>query len=599
VSLPILVVFALVLSASLLLIFDKIRPDLLALILLVTLGLTGLVGAQDLFSGFSRSAVITILALFIITDGLELTGATRLLGIQLRRLSGENEARSVVVVMIATAILSLAMNTIAAAAVLLPAVIGMTRQTTTLRPSKLLMPLAYGALLGGMATLFTTANLLVSASLTDKGIKPFGVLDFIPVGLPMGLAGILFMAFIGRRLLPDQGIGGQAQPPRRQGTLSETYGLSKTVSGVYVKAGSAMAGTKIAAGGWGQQLGLNVVGLSRGGTVRMAPSPNEEIIEGDVVLFTGYADQADLDNYGLVLTEEPGWTGQFVSEDVGLLEVVLSPRASLAGKTLREIHFRDKYDITVLAIWREGTTIREGLGDIPLRFGDALLMMGQRDKLALIRAEPEFIVLEEDISRIETPYKAALAVGLTTGAMVLAALNIVPIAEATLAAATLMILFKCLTMEQAYASIEWKTIFLIAGMIPLGIAMNNSGTAAFLGTLLVNTLGQVSPLVVAGGLFLVAMLLTQVMSGQATALVVAPIAIATGLTLGVDPRGLAMAVAMGCSTAFLTPYGHAANMLVMGPGGYTVKDYAKVGLPLTLVLFVTLLITLPLFWNIH
>jgi di/tricarboxylate transporter len=250
-------------------------------------------------------------------------------------------------------------------------------------------------------------------------------------------------------------------------------------------------------------------------------------------------------------------------------------------------------------MWREGNTIREGLADLPLRFGDALLLMGQRAKLAILRTEPDFIVLEEDIARIETPGKAILAVVLTTASIVLAALNILPIAEATFTAATLMILFGCLSMEDAYKSIEWKTIFLIAGMIPLGLAMGTTGTADFLGGLLVSSLGQFGPLAVAGGIFLITMLLTQVMSGQATAVVLAPIAIATAQSIGVDPRGLAMAVAMGCSTAFLTPFGHPANMLVMGPGGYTVKDYARVGLPLTVILFILLLITLPIFWNIR
>jgi di/tricarboxylate transporter len=239
------------------------------------------------------------------------------------------------------------------------------------------------------------------------------------------------------------------------------------------------------------------------------------------------------------------------------------------------------------------------LADLPLRFGDAMLMMGHPAKLTLVRSEPEFIVLEEDFRRLETPFKAALAVILTTSAMALAAFNILPIAESTFTAAALMILFKCLSMEEAYSSIEWKTIFLIAGMIPLGLAMNSTGTAAFLGNLLVQGLGQWGPLAVAAGIFLVTMLLTQVMSGQATAVVLAPIAIATALSIGVDPRGMAMAVAMGCSTAFLTPFGHAANMLVMGPGGYTVRDYSKVGLPLTIVLFLALLVALPIFWNIR
>jgi len=595
-TLPILLVTALVLAASLLLISDKLRPDLVALLLLVVLGLTGLVDSQQLFSGFSRAAVITIMALFIITAGLERTGATRLLGQQLNRLAGGQETRAVLVVMIATALLSLVMNTIAAAAVLLPAVIGITRQTQ-LRPSKLLIPLSFGALLGGMATLFTTANILVSAALVEQGFKPYGVFDFLPVGLPLALAGIGFMVLVGRHLLPERTSSGRAAA--RHSNLSDTYSLQNTICAAYVKPGSVMAGLSLAEGGWGERLGLNVVGISRGGSLNLAPAQKEAVLEGDLILFTGYTDQEELGHYGLVFTKDADWRGRLTSEQVSLVEVVLTPRSSFAGKTLREIRFREKFDLSVLAIWREATTIRDGLSDLPLRFGDALLLQGRRSKIKLLHDQADFLVLEEDAADITAPGKAWLAVGLTTAALILAALNVLPVAEATFAAAALMILFRCLSMDEAYGAIEWKTIFLIAGMLPLGVAMTNTGTATLIGQTLVGLLGGWGPLAVAGGIFMVTMLLTQVMSGQAAAVVLAPIAIAAARSLGADPRGLAMAVAMGCSTAFLTPIGHPTNLLVMGPGGYTFKDYSRVGLPLTALLFVVLLVALAVFWNIR
>jgi len=598
-TLPILLVTALVLIASLLLISDKLRPDLVALLLLLTLGVTGLVDSQELFSGFSRAAVITIMALFIIADGLERTGATRLLGQQLNRLAAGNEARAVLVVMITTALLSLVTNTIAAAAVLLPAVIGLTRQSL-LRPSKLLIPLSFGALLGGMATLFTTANILVSAALAEQGFKPYGVFDFLSVGLPMALTGIVFMVLIGRRLLPERALNGRESAERaRSGNLSDTYRLREAVTAVYVKPGSAMAGLSLAEGGWGERLALNVVGISRGGSLNLAPARKEEVLEGDVILFTGYTDEEELAHFGLALTADADWRGQLTSDEVSLVEVVLTPRSSFAGKTLHEIHFREKFDLSVLAIWREAATIREGLVDIPLRSGDALLLQGRRSKLKLLREQSDFLVLEEDGAEIAAPRKAWLTVGLTAAALALAAFNILPVAEAAFGAAVLMVLFKCLSMEEAYSAIEWRAVFLIAGMLPLGVAMTNTGTAAFLSQVLVGLLGGWGSLAVAGGIFLVTMLLTQVMSGQATAVVLAPIAIAAARSLGADPRGLALAVALGCSTAFLTPISHPANMLVMGPGGYTFKDYSRVGLPLTGLLFVVLLVSLAVFWNIR
>lgn len=596
-SLEIALVLGLVAVTGLLLISERLRPDLVALLLLVTLGVSGLVAPQDLFSGFSRSAVITIIALFIITDALERTGATRLLGRWLQRVAGGGQARTVLVVMVTSAVLSLFMNTIAAAAVLLPAVIGVGRQGG-LRASKLLIPLSFGALLGGMATLFTTANILVSNALAEQGYRPYGVLDFLPVGLPMALAGITFMALIGRRLLPERVLEGQ-ESLRPQVDLSEAYRMREVVRAVYVMPGSTMADVSLAAGGWGEKLGLNIIGISRGGAVNLAPARTECVRPGDVILFTGHIDQVELQPYGLVLTEEPTWRGELHSEDISLVEVTLAPRSSLAGKTLREIQFRDRYDLSVLAIWREGNTLREALGEIPLRFGDALLIQGRRDRIAMLRKNPNFLVLEEDVGEAKATPKTWLAVGLTALAILLPALNLLPIAESTFAAACLLVLFNCLTMDDAYASVEWRAVFLIAGMLPLGMAISNTGAAALVGNALVRVLGGWGPLAVAGGLFVVTMLLTQIISGQVTPVVLAPIAIAAAERLGADPRGLAMAVALGCSTAFLTPISHSTNMLVMGPGGYRFNDYARAGLPLTLVLLVVLLAGLAAFWGIH
>jgi di/tricarboxylate transporter len=596
-SLPIVFVLTLFIVASALLIAGKLRPDLIALLVLIVLGLTGLVRPEDLFSGFSRSVVITILALFIITHALERVGATRSLGQFIYRLAGGSESRAVLVIMTIAALLSLVMNNIAAAAMLLPAVIGFARQSG-MRPSRLLIPLAFGTMLGGMATLFTTANLLVSAALAEQGLQPYGLFDFAPVGLPMTLAGIGFMALAGWRLLPARGFD---RPPEaaRAGSLSDTYGLRQSVWAAYVRPGSSVAGLSLAAGRWGEQLKLHVVGISRGGEVRLAPDPTEEVRVGDVVLFTGSASDEALARYGLVFTDETLWPGDFTSDAVSLVEVALAPRSSLAGKTLREIHFREKLDLSVVAIWREGRTYCDGVAEIPLRFGDALLVQGLRSRLKLLRSEKDFLVLEEDATAAAMPRRAWLALGVTAAAILLAALEILPIAEATFAAACLLVLFNCLSMDEAYSSIEWRVIFIIAGMLPLGIAMTNTGTATLIGQVVVDTFGRWGPLAVAGGLFVVTALLTQVIGGQVTPVVLAPIAIAAAQHIGLDPRGLGMAVAMGASMAFLSPLSHPVNVLVMGPGGYTFRDYARIGLPLSVLLSVVMLAALAVFWGIR
>src|SRR5258708_32088194 len=215
-------------------------------------------------------------------------------------------------------------------------------------------------------------------------------------------------------------MGGQEGPLRTTGSLAESYGMSSAISGAYVKPGSAMAGLILAEGQWGEKLALNVVGISRGGRVDLAPDRREDVLEGDIVLFTGICDQPDLDRYGLVLTHAPEFKGNLASERVSLVEVTLAPRSSFASKTLREMHFRDKYDLTVLAIWRAGQTLRDALGDIPLRFGDALLLQGRRSKMDLLRDEPALLVLEEDTGPNDLSRRALIAIALTAAAFVLA-----------------------------------------------------------------------------------------------------------------------------------------------------------------------------------
>lgn len=600
-TLEIAFVLLLVGVVATLMVTERVRPDLAALTILVVLGLTGMVGPDELFGGFSRQAVITVLALSIIADALDRTGVTHQLGRILLRASGSSLRRTILIVASASAMLSLVMNTVAAAAVLLPAAIGVSR-TGGQRPSRLLMPLAFGALLGGMATLFTTANILVSNALSEKGYPAYGVLDFLPLGLPMAIAGILVIVLLGPRLLPDRARDGEREA-RPAGTLMDAYQLRQEVQAAYVKPGSVMAGQSLADGGWGERLGLNVLAISRGGAVTLAPPRAERVREGDIVMYTGQIDDAELTYYGLALTQDPDWNRQLASDQVSLIEVALAPRSGLAGKTLREMRFRDRYNLTVLAIWREGNTLRDALAEIPLRFGDALLMQGTRRPIELLRRDSNFLVLTEDFGEVEAPLspQAWIVLVLTAAAVIVPALGLLPIAETTFAAAVLMVLLGCLTMEEAYAAVEWRTIFLIAGMLPLGLALTQTGAAALVGELLVDAIGGFGPLALAGGLFIFTVALTQIIGGQVTPVVLAPIAIAAAEHIGLGVpgvRGVAMAVALGCSTAFLTPMSHSVNLLVMGPGAYRFNDYRKLGIPVTLALFVVLLIGLSVFWGL-
>jgi di/tricarboxylate transporter len=574
---------------------EWLRADLVALLLLVALGVTGILTPQETLSGFSRSAVITIMAIYILTAGLARTGATRILGARLMRLGGQGELRLSLVLMIAGAALSLVMNNIAAAAVLLPATIGISRERK-ISPSKLLMPLAFGTLLGGMATLLTTSNILVSAALRDANYPAFGLLDFAPIGGPVAIVGILYMAVIGRRWLPRRAPADWTRLMTASHTqLPEVYGLHERWVQACIPARSPLVDRTLADVGLGEKLGVNLIAILRQGKSRVTPSPNEPLRANDVLYLQAREEQiGDLRSRGLEIQPESTGFNQLTTDKLALFEVVLSPRSRASGKTLRAIHFREKFDLSVVAIWRKGRPRRVGIADMSLQLGDALLVLGRRERANVLQSEGDFLVLTDtvDESLRVNKLRAATAIMLVT--IVVAALGWIAVPEAMLAGALAMVLIGALTMDEAYQAIEWKSIFLIAAMLPVGLALTKTGVAAVIGQGLVNLVGGAGSLAVVAGLLIITTLLTQVMSGPAAVVILAPIAIQAAQSLNADPRLFALAVAYGSSLAFMTPLGHPVNILVMGPGGYKFSDFWRVGFWLTVILIITILALMAL-----
>jgi di/tricarboxylate transporter len=583
-------------TVSVLLIYGRLRPDLIAIVTLTVLGLTGLVTPQGAFSGFGSSAVITILAIFIISEGLHQSGVTKFIGRQMFRLAKRSEPRLIFVTTLAAALLSLFMNNIAAAGVLMPAVIALSRQTRT-PPSKLLMPLAFGTILGGMATLLTTSNIIVSDALRTAGYRPFGLLDFLPIGVFVVAGGALYLTWVGRRILPVRYPAGQLMRAERlHAELAALYGIRRNLSELQALPGSCMAGINIREGDWARRFGINIVGISRGGHITFAPRGDEVVRVGDVLIVQGEVVASEIEVCGLKILPKPKIPREVADENTALGEVVLSPRATLAGKTLREIYFRDKYRLNVLAIWREGQPLKEGLADTPLRFGDALLVQGSPMQMRLLRDQPDFILLEEDPDAVLQPSKARKAALIMIMVLGIAAVGWLPVAEISLVGAILMILTGCLTMDDAYRSVEWKAIFLIAGMWPLGIAIRSTGLADYFAKFVLGGLAHSSPDLLAVGLLLGGLCLAQLLGSQVASIVLTPIGLTLAYVAGANPRAIGMAVALGCSLAFLTPLGHPVNILVMGSGGYSFRDYLKVGGLLTAIVLLIVIIGLKVFW---
>jgi di/tricarboxylate transporter len=490
------------------------------------------------------------------------------------------------------------MNNIAAASILLPAVAGAARRAEV-SPSRLMMPLAFGTLLGGMATLLTTTNIIVSGLLRDHGLRGYRLLDFAPLGLPLIVAGVGYMALWGRHLLPARPPAGRLEPlPQEQPDLVGLYRLSERLFRARVPAGSYLIDKPLARSTFRDAYGLNVVAIERNGQLLLSPSPALTFRQGDIVLLEGKLEdfrRKDVEPYLEILPPSDWHERDLESPAIAVLEAVLAPRSSLIGQTLRAAHFREKCGFTVLAIWRAGRPIRTGLSDLALQFGDALLLQGPRERLPLLRAERDLILLAEEEEVVPVPGRGWLAAGIMALSLLLAALGL-PLEEVLLGGALGMLLSGVLLMDQAYRAIDWKAIFVVAGMLPASLALTKTGAAALLADGLVGLLGPAGPLALLAGLFALAALLTQAIHGAAVAAMVAPIAIQASQALGVDPRALAMGVALATSMCFLLPLGHPVNVLAVSAGGYSFRDFLRVGWPLTLILFALVMLLLPLLW---
>ncbi len=587
-------------AAMVLFLSEWLSVDLVALLVVLALGATGVLTPQEAFSGFSRQAVIILMAIFILTAGLEITGVTGQVGNLLLRVAGHNERRLVVVVMFAGGFLSLFMNNIAAVSILLPAVSGASRKAGVSQ-SRVLMPLAFATLLGGMATLLTTTNIVASGLLREAGYAGFGLFEFFPVGFPLLLAGIAYMVFIGRKLLPSHSAADQERAKRR-GTddLVDLYRLGEYLFRASLPAGSPLIGRSIRQSAFRDAYGLTVVGIDRHGQLTLSPSPDTLLQQSDVLLLAGEAEDLLLRDAGqsLEFVSLGEWReNDLESSKIAVVEAVLSPRSSLIDRTLSEAHFHEKHGLNVLAILRGGRKLYIGLADLPLQFGDALLMHGPRERLPLIRDDPDLILVSDE--HAEAPPvtgKGKLTLAIMVLTLATAITGWFPVSEVMLTGALAMVLAGALTMEQAYRAIEWRVIFLVAGMLPMGTAMAKTGAAQLIANGLIHVLGHAGPYALLAGLVALTILLSQAMKGAAICTVMIPIAIQTARTIGANPRALAMGVALATSMAFVTPLGHPVNILVMGEARYRFRDYVRVGLPLTLLLFAVLLLVLPFFW---
>ena len=581
-----IIVMALVLFAT-----EKFRVDLIALIVLLVVSITGLVSKEEVFSGFANPAVITIWAVYIVSGGLFKTGVADVLGSFILRLSGTGEARLIAVIMLVCGILSAFMNNVGAVAVLMPAVIGISKRAK-IPVSKLLIPLAFSSLLGGTMTLIgTPANILAQGILVEKGLASFGFFEISPMGTIVLLTGIVYMVLIGRHLLPVRATASDAQVSKQ---------LRAYIGEAQVNPQSSLVGKNLYESKLGEEFDVNVLSIHRDGNLITRLHRDFIIEQNDRLILEGSVQNLMTAQDDLNLSIQPDTDIDLVdldTEDSYIFEATLSPSSKIDGRTLKEIRFRDRFGFTALAIWRHGQVITDRLRDIPLHFGDSLLLQGPPGRVAALNDGNEFLVMQHlDIEERGRKKKAPLAAGIMLLVIALAIFSDLGIAISMVTGSVLMVLTGCLTMDDAYESIDWRTVFLVGGMLTLGIAMENTGTAQFLADLLLGAIGDWGPMALLAGIYLLSALITQPMSNAAAVVLMVPIAVEIAVGINVNVLTFVMAVVIGAATSFMTPVGHKANVLVFGPGGYKFFDYTRVGILLTVFLFIVSMVFLPILW---
>ncbi|WP_419860359.1 SLC13 family permease [Candidatus Palauibacter sp.] len=781
----VIIVLAIVAVAVVLFVTEWVRYDGVALMVLLSLAISGVIPMARAIEGFANPAVVTIAAVLVLSGGLYKTGVANVVGAQVLRLAGDSQVRVTALLMLTSGLMSGVMNNTAAVALLIPVVIEISRRLG-MRPSRLLIPLSFAALLGGMTTLIGTGpNILLSSILERMGQGGFGFFAFTPVGATALALGVVYVVLAGRHFLPDRSTGDGDDEGGDEIDLTGRYRLAESLLTLRIPPDSALDGCSLVEARLGQALGYDLLAVRRKGQLVRAPERDFRLRSGDLLIVEGpiealerlrawghlarhresndalgrlvrdstvlaeveIAEKSDLvdstvrsidfrnrfqahvvairrggqvlsgsfqavrleagDALLLLGREDQlqqlryatefsaiGWTdigsateeyelyrwlmrlrvpdgswldGQTLeashlrrafdltvleieredgdialpdasermragdrlivegdpacfavlealqalvpaderpsvdeleSEETGFAEVTLAPSSDLVGKTLREVLFRESYGLNLISIFRGGRAFHSNIriSRTALEFGDALLVYGNRKKIALLARDPRFLVLHGQLHEVFRVHKAWTASAIMAVFIVAASLNLLPVYIAALLGALLMVFTGCVKGNEVYTFVEWRVVMLLGGMLALGLAMEDSGTAELIAREIVGRAAEMGPRILIASIFLICALAAQFVPTSAVAVLVAPIALSAASELDLSARALLMVVAVGSSCAFLSPFGHPVNLLVMGVGGYKVVDYTKVGAPLFLLLLLMVVFFLPIVW---
>ena len=573
---------------------EKWPVDIVGILLVIALVLTQVLTMQEAVAGFGNDIIITIGGLFILVGGLTKTGIVDMVGRRLYKMAGDSEFVLTALIMATAALSASVLKNTTTTAMFLPVVIGLAAKAK-IAPSKLLMPLAFGAILGGSCTLIgTSTNLAVSGAIVNHGFEPLSMFELTPVGIITVAAGMAYMLLFGRKLLPRRG---------GEDSLTEQYQMREYISELMVLPNSKLVGKTLGETNFYSQLGLNVLGIVRDGEKINAMSRSERIQRRDSLIVEGKISDILRVKEEIGLEIKPDFMlndKALESDDVELFEVMVMRDSRLVGQSLKSLHFRQNYGLTVLAVNRHGDTFIDKLSTVDFRFGDVLFVQGSRDLITPLVEENELLILE-DLSQTGVRMEkrkwavAAFALFLTLSLSKVTIGVDIPLAICVLAGVMLLLATRTVRYAEMYSFIDFRLLVLIACMMSFGVAMEKTGTDVYLAEYIQDYFGQYGGTAVMAGFFLLTVILTQPMSNQAAALVVLPVAIKTALALGINPRTFIIAVTFAASFSFITPL-EPACVLVYTPGRYRFTDFVKVGSILTIIVFVVSMIMVPIFW---
>ncbi len=584
-----ILVGVIVVAAMAMFVWNKVRIDVVALCVLVALFAGRFITPEQVLYGFANQATLTIAAMFVLSAGLVRTGLVEWAARQLDRIAGRTELRLMLVLSLTAAILSAFIINAAIVAIFIPVAMVLAR-SRKIAASRILIPLSYASQFGGVCTLVgTSTNLIVNSIAVDRGLAPFGFFEFLPLGLAMVGAGMVYLVAVGHWLLPVR--KGEAEQVDR-------YRLADYLAEMQVGEKSALVDQT-----WDQskvegETKVELANLLRG--ARAVSRPAQTVIRpDDILLLHGNVEQIiDMEGkYGLKMLKDARVSDRELSaHDMKLSEVLIPPGSTLIGRTLGEAVFFRRHKLTVLAIQRRGRTLRHRLADVKLNENDTVLLQGHKDDIAHVMNSPNAVVTNELTDLYLRKNRAFIALAIVLGVVLLTTLNVLPVMEAAIVGAVAMVVTQCLGIEEAYRAIDWKIIFLLAGVLPLGLALESSGATLWLAERVLEPLAARGPVVLLAVLYIVTAVFTEAMSNNAAAAILAPIAFTTAASLNIDPRPLLIAITFAASTSFATPIGYKTNTMIFSPGGYNFLDFTRVGAPLNIIFWGIAVLLIPLIW---